>query len=61
MEPLRRRGAAPPGDEVLRRHGGQQQRELQHSGARELRHDCAAVTYERKRALSSGSQAVQDS
>lgn len=41
---LRRRGAAPPGDEVLRGHGGEQQRELQHRGGRELRHDCASVT-----------------
>lgn len=47
---VRRRGAAPPGDEVLRGHGGEQQRELQHRRGRELRHDCAAVTWRRKRA-----------
>lgn len=34
-----RRGAAPPGDEVLRGHGREQQRELQRGGGRQLRHD----------------------
>lgn len=46
---LRRRGAAPPGDEVLRGHGGEQQHELQHGGGRELGHDAAAGTWGRKR------------
>lgn len=33
VEALRRRGAAPAGDEVLRGHGGEQQHQLQHRGA----------------------------
>lgn len=36
-----RRGAAPPGDEILRGHGREQQRELQHGGGRQLRHDAS--------------------
>lgn len=48
VEALHRRGAAPPGDEVLRGHAGEQQRELQRRGAREPRHDCAAVTWRRR-------------
>lgn len=44
VEALRRRGAAPAGDEVLRGHGGEQQHQLQHRGAWQLRHHCAAVT-----------------
>lgn len=38
---LRRRGAAPAGDEVLRGHRGQQQRQLQHRGGRQPGHECA--------------------
>lgn len=41
MVALRRIGAAPPGDEVLRGHRRQQQGELQHRGGRQLRHDRA--------------------
>lgn len=44
MVALRRRGAAPPGDEVLRGHGGEQQRDLQHRRGPEHRHDRTAGT-----------------
>lgn len=35
-----RRGAAPPGNEVLGGNSGEKQRELQHGGGRQLRHGC---------------------
>lgn len=46
MVALRRRGAAPAADEVLRRHRGQQQAELQHHGGPQLRHGRRQVAVE---------------
>lgn len=51
MVALSRGGAAPPADEELGRHGGQQQPDLQHGGGADPRHGRAASTWKTDRCV----------